>query len=292
MSVLNSEKKMDWLDELLLERVTVPGQRYMEDHRLAIMGDNGLFMSVYVRTLSGKRMEFNYDHAVLFALQESREEDLLDVGMKHLNSHPSLCLNSCNANILYEKERVVSGTDLADRYDPFFDTLKYRRKPEEDIIRRCTEVLDYIDGKLQKASTINGVYESGIEDEKKHIAWQKISERRYSSGYRYAVIDIENTIKTPDTIMIYGAGMDASGCVCVFLDKTEQAIKWIAKERELNAGYALGEQMALRITQGLERAIQTNTVEEYFQHNYEVNKAFIEKHYPFRLPDKWNAVVR
>lgn len=354
MFVLNGEKKMDWLDELLLERITVPGQRYMEDHRLVIMGDSGLFISVYVRNLSGKRMEFNYNHAVLFAQQESFEEELPDVGSGRLGSslHPMLCLDSCNANALYSKERVVSGTDLADRYDPFFDTLKYRRKPDEDVIRRCTEVLDYIDGKLKKASTINGIYELGIEEKNLHVAWLKTKVRR-DTCYGYGINDeIEKMINTPDAWMIEGAGEDAPGCVCVFLDKKDQALKWIAytrnhfhigteetlkrireleealqadrkdpsqikyfkmpgKEEQIIHPYytwpkkllrscldeayrTLGsdDEIADRIVQGLERAIQTNTVEEYFQHNYEVNKAFIEKHYPFRLPDKWNAVVK
>ena len=69
-TLLNNDRPRDWLDELLLERITVPGQRYMDDHRLVIMGDSGLLISVYVRILTGKRMEFNYNHAVLFAHQD------------------------------------------------------------------------------------------------------------------------------------------------------------------------------------------------------------------------------
>lgn len=145
---------------------------------------------------------------------------------------------------------------------------------------------------------------------------------------------------------------DTPGCVCMFLDKKDQALEWIGEIREFYhattederktiqeleesiqadrkdpnqikyfkmpgdekliihpyytwpkkllrlsleeayRNFGSNDKVAERIVHGLEREIQTNTVEEYFQHNYEVNKAFIEEHYPFRLPDKWNAVVR
>lgn len=348
--LLNSDRPRDWLDELLLERITVPGQRYMDDHRLVIMGDSGLFISVYVRILTGKRMEFNYNHAVLFAHQDNK----LTVYNEKGNEYAEVCMDSNNANASYSKERCVSGADAVDKYsDSFFDTLKYRKKPDSDIIQRCCEVLDYIDGKLRKASTIEGVYESGIENKKLRIAWME-SEARRNVGYggETASQAYDDALKLSPVRMIRGAGDDAPGCVCMFLDKKDQALEWIGEIREsyhaitedvhkqireleeaiqadrkdpsqikylnlpglekpivhphytwpkerlrslLEDAYnnlGLHDKVAERIVQGLERAIQTNTVEEYFQHNYEVNKAFIEEHYPFRLPDKWNAVVR
>lgn len=348
--LLNSDRPRDWLDELLLERITIPGQRYMDDHRLVIMGDSGLLVSVYVRILTGKRMEFNYNHAVLFAHQDNRSVVYDEKG----NEYAEVCVDSNNANTSYSKERCVSGADAVDKYsNSFFDTLKYRRKPDSDIIQRCCEVLDYIDGKLQKASTIEGVYESGIEDKKLHIAWME-SEARRSSRYggETASQAYDDAVKLSPIRLIRGAGDDAPGCVCVFLDKKDQALEWIREIREfyhattedvhkrireledaiqadrkdpsqikyfkmpgdeklivhpyytwpkkllrlsLEEAYRnIGshEEIAERIVRVLERAIQTNTVEEYFQHNYETNKAFIEEHYPFRLPNKWNAVVK
>lgn len=292
-ALLNSDKKRDWLDDLLLERITIPGQRYMENHRLVIMGDSGLFVSVYVRTLYGKRMEFNYDHSVLFARQDSMEEVYFDVGKTF---HPIIDFSSCNANSQYSKERVVSGADVNDKYDhSFFDTLKYCKRPDDSTIQRCAEVLDYINGELQKASSINGIYESGMEGKRLQIAWIKSRARRtasYGLSVDHYRKDMENVVDMPATMMITGAGLDAPGCVCVFLDKKEQAIEWIARTREQYARFKEDEIEILKSVCSLERAIQTNTVDAYFQSNYEINKAFIEKHYPFRLPDKWNAVVR
>lgn len=349
--LLNSDRPRDWLDELLLERITVPGQRYMDDHRLVVMGDSGLLISVYVRILTGKRMEFNYNHAVLFAHQDNR----LAVYNEKGNEYAEVCMDSNNANASYSKERCVSGADAVGKYSDFsfFDTLKYRRKPDYDIIQRCCEVLDYIDGKLRKASTIEGVYESGIEDKKLHIAWMESKARRNSKyGGETASQAYDDALKLSPVRLIRGAGDDAPGCVCMFLDKKDQALEWIAEIRELYQVDTEADQKKIReleeaiqadrkdpnqikylnmpghgkpivhpyytwpkellrslledayndlgsndkiaegIVQGLERAIQTNTVEEYFQHNYEVNKAFIEEYYPFRLPDKWNAVVK
>ena len=42
----------------------------------------------------------------------------------------------------------------------------------------------------------------------------------------------------------------------------------------------------------LEEAILEDRVEAYFEKNYAENKAFIESHFPFRLPEKWNALVK
>ena len=69
--LLKPNEKPDWLDLLIQEKITVPGQRYSEHHSFACMCENGFFAEVSARILDLKRIEFNYSISPLFAKQDN-----------------------------------------------------------------------------------------------------------------------------------------------------------------------------------------------------------------------------
>lgn len=291
--ILETGKKIDWLDQLLIDQITIPGDKVVKKHTLLCMGENGILSSIYIRTLSGKRLEFNYEHAVLFA----KQKDLIyeEPGQKIIE----LSENPIMAEFEYSKLRDVTSTDAYNyHFDPFFRALKYSKKPDDTTVQCCTEMLKYINEKLMKASTIQGIYDSGVERHDIHEAYLA----KHPEEPSYSKPSVAMSIK--------GAGIDAPGCVCMFLNKKEEALEWISRTRkhyfwifrpddisktsleELRARYKQRDEFADQYVGGIRQAIETNTVEAYFQQNYERNKAFIEEHSPFRLPEKWDALVK
>ena len=277
--ILKGGKPSDWLDRMLLERITVPGQYFLEHHMLTCMCDSGFLVNVFVRVLTGKFLEFNYDIVPLFAKQDNL--DYQAPGFKR-EVHVGNCAPYV-ANYEYDKIHTLAGDPEFINTKPtgaYFYYLRYQRKPDPDIVRKSSALLDYINGELIRADTVRGLYEKAVRDEQRHFEWLKYQLVHFNND---GVFNYRKRRRTPYSFI--KNGRDVAGCVMMYLGKKEEALEVLAEERRAGARYP---EVIQRNVIPLERAIETNTVEAYFGENYAENKAFIEAHYPFQLPEKWN----
>ena len=374
--LLKPNEKPDWLDLLIQEKITVPGQRHSEHHTFACMGENGFFAEVSARILSLQRIEFSYSVSLLFVRQDNLDYETNGERQVSVNRTPT------NANDEYAVHRYLADDpDFAapDQYCPGLDAMRYQRRPDAETLRLCGDVLDFINEKLCRIATVQGIYDEAAATHQMYVDYE---EKKYESaraaGDFVSKADIARKIRTLVAEDIRG-GIDAPGCVCMYPGRKEEALEWIDAFRSCSSdrlhvpnietdpkaseyiaraerfhtngnmegafpedadmegeffgeenmeGEFFGEedmegefpeeasdmdcyfayfdysplsdrpmdpdtyQRLNALVRPLEEAILEDRVEAYFEKNYAENKAFIESHFPFRLPEKWNALVK
>ncbi len=364
--LLKPNEKSDWLDLLIQEKITVPGQRHSEYHSFACMCENGFFAEVSARILSLQRIEFSYSVSPLFARQDNLDYEANGEQQVSVNRTPT------NANDEYAVHRYLAGDpDFAapDQYCPGLDAMRYQRRPDAQTLRLCGDVLDFINEKIRRIANVQGIYDEAAATHQMYVDYEKKKyEASRAAGDFVSKADIARKMRMLVAEDIRG-GIDAPGCVCMYLGRKEEALEWIDAFRNCSSdrlhvpnietdpraseyiaraerfhtsgnmedgffgeadmeGDFFGEadmeggfpeeasdmdcyfayfaysplsdrpmdadtfQRLNALVRPLEEAILENRVEAYFEKNYAENKAFIESHFPFHLPEEWNASVQ
>ena len=219
--LLKPNEKPDWLDLLIQEKITVPGQRHSEHHTFACVGENGFFAEVSARILDLKRIEFNYSISPLFVRQDNLDCEANGERQVSVNRTPT------NANDEYAVHRYLADDpDFAapDQYCPGLDAMRYQRRPDAETLRLCGAVLDFINEKLCRIATVQGIYDEAAATHQMYVDYE---EKKYESaraaGDFVSKADIARKIRTLVAEDIRG-GIDAPGCVCMYLGRKEEAL--------------------------------------------------------------------